>query len=54
MLSAQTFKKWTLKPYPQSNKIMCKTIPKNTCFEAEKQLKIGTFADIRNIWKTTK
>ena len=47
-------KKISIKPYPHSSIIMCKTIAKNTHFEAEKQLKIGTFADIRNIWKTTK
>ena len=33
---------------------MCKTIPKNTRFKAEKQPKMDTFADIRNLWKTTK
>jgi hypothetical protein len=42
------------KTYPQTPKNMCKRIPKNTDFDAEKRVKIGTFATIRKLWKITK
>jgi hypothetical protein len=42
------------KPYPQYSKNMCKTLLKNTVFDAEKRAKMGTFATIRKLWKITK
>jgi hypothetical protein len=42
------------KTYPQTLKNMCKTLLKNTVFDAEKRVKIGTFATIRKLWKITK
>jgi hypothetical protein len=46
--------KYSKKPYPQYPKNMCKTLLKNTDFAAKKQLKNGTFATIRKLWKITK
>ena len=53
-LDERTKKNRTKKTFSTLLKIMCKTIPRKPNIQMEKQLEIGTFADIRNIWKTTK